>query len=475
MKRLPLYHDFVGRRCLVVGGGRVAARRAARVAGAGGVVDVVAIDAGEELQTRAKAAGGAVRLRAYQTADLDAQAYQLVVAATDDRAVNRGVAADAKRRNIPVNVADDARLCDVVFPLVIDRDPIRISVASGAASPALTRMLGARIQSLVPSGYGALARLVSRFRKAAKAKIPDTEARIAFWEDALQGVVAECVFSGDFAQAERLLAQALESAPASPDAAANKTGEVYLIGAGPGDPDLLTLRAHRLLQQADVVLYDRLVAAEILRMLPADAELIYVGKRRASHPRPQPGINRMLSDYARAGKRVARLKGGDPFIFGRGGEEIAHLAAEEIPFQVIPGITAANGCACYAGIPLTHRDHAQSVRFVTGQLKGGGVDLDWESLSAPGQTLVFYMSLNALPVICERLLAFGLAPRLPVALVENGATMRQKVYVSTLGDMRAELTRIRPRAPALFIAGEVVSLRRKLDWFGGRKQMTESG
>lgn len=514
MKYLPLHHDFVGRRCLVVGGGRVAARRAARVIDAGGRVDVVAVAAGDELKRQVEAAGGTVQLRAFAPGDLDGAAaasapspspgaspspdpstasapsnplnsstaadpspastpspasppsqYQLVIAATDDRAVNRRVAAECKRRGLPVNVVDDARLCDVVFPLTIDRDPITISVASGAASPTLARLLGARIQSLLPSGYGELARLVSRFRKQAQARIPDTAARIKFWEDILQGVVAESVFSGQFDEAERLLTQALES-PAHATGAAGKIGEVYLIGAGPGDPDLLTLRAFRLLQSADVVLYDRLVAPEILRMLRADTESIYVGKQRAAHALPQPGINRMLSDYARAGKRVARLKGGDPFIFGRGGEEIEHLAEQGIPFQVIPGITAASGCASYAGIPLTHREHAQSVRFVTGQLQDGSVNLDWESLVAPGQTLVFYMSLNGLPLICEKLLAFGLSPSLPVALIEKGTTLRQKVYVSTLGEMRAELTRAAPRAPTLFIAGKVVSLRRKLNWFG---------
>lgn len=463
MKHLPLHHDFAGRRCLIVGGGRVAARRAARVIDAGGIVDVVAIAAGDELQSRAQAAGGAVRLRAFAPADLEASPqYALVIAATDERAVNRAVAAEAKRRGIPVNVADDAKLCDVVFPLAIDRGPITITVASGAASPTLTRLLGERIQSLVPAGYGELARLVGKFRKPAQEAIPDTAARIQFWEDILQGVVAECVFSGQVAQAENHLAQKLAAAAAPARA---KVGEVYLIGAGPGDPDLLTLRAYRLLQRADVVFYDRLVAPEILRMLRAETEQIHVGKRRAQHPTPQPNINRMLSDAARAGRRVARLKGGDPFIFGRGGEEIEHLAEQGIPFQVIPGITAANGCASYAGIPLTHRDHAQSVRFVTGQLRGGGVDLDWASLVAPGQTLVFYMSLNGLPVICEKLLAFGLAATMPVALVEKGTTLKQKVHVSTLGEMRAALARIDARAPTLFIVGTVVALRRKLNWF----------
>lgn len=470
MKYLPLHHRFAGRRCLIIGGGGVAAKRARRVLDSGGRVDVIARELGIEMKAlgaRMAAAGGEVAVRPFARGDV-AEHYALVVAATDDHALNREIADDARRRAIPVNVATDAALCDVVFPLTIDRAPLTITVASGAASPTLTRLLGNRIDSLVPRGYGELAQLVGRFRKRAQAKIPDTAARIRFWENILQGVVAESVFSGNADEAEALLTQALERAVSS-SSSPPALGEVYLIGAGPGDPDLLTLRAFRLLQQADVVLYDRLVAPQILEQLAANGEreLVYVGKRRAEHAVAQPGINRMLSDYARRGKRVARLKGGDPFIFGRGGEEIEHLASEQIPFQVIPGITAANGCASYAGIPLTHRAHAQSVRFVTGQLRDGGVDLDWQSLVAPGQTLVFYMSLNGLPLICENLLAHGLAADLPVALIEKGTTLRQKVYVSTLGEMRGVLAANDIRAPTIFIAGTVVSLRRSLKWFGG--------
>ncbi len=460
MKYLPLHHNFTGRCCLVIGGGAVAGKRARRVMEAGGRVDLIAIDAGDELKDRVLAGGGAVALRAFAPGDVGG-GYALVVAATDDHAVNRRVAAEARRKGVAVNVANDASLCDVVFPLTIDRDPVTITVASGAASPTLTRLLGNRINSLVPGGYGELARLVGRFRRRAQEKIPDTGRRIRFWENILQGVVAESVFSGKTAEAENLLAQALESPQAVQEA-----GEVYLIGAGPGDPDLLTLRAFRLLQQADVVLYDRLVAPQILEGLNADTERVYVGKQRAGHSVAQRDINQMLIDYARRGRRVARLKGGDPFIFGRGGEEIARLAGAGIPFQVIPGITAASGCACYAGIPLTHRDHAQSVRFVTGQLRDGSVNLDWKSLVAPGQTLVFYMSLVGLPIICENLLKFGLDAKLPVALIEKGTTLQQKVYVSTLGEMQSVLERNEVHAPTIFIAGSVVSLRRDLDWFG---------
>ena len=462
MKYLPLHHNFAGRHCLVIGGGGVAAKRARRIIDAGGRVDLISIGADDNLKDLVAAGGGKIALRPYATGDVGGQ-YALVVAATDDREVNRRVAADARRAGVLVNVATDAALCDVVFPLTIDRDPLTITVASGAASPTLTRLLGNRINSLVPGGYGELARLVGRFRKQAQAKIPDTAARIRFWENILQGVVAESVFSGKMAEASKLLEQALESA----DGQSDTGGEVYLIGAGPGDPDLLTLRAFRLLQQADVVLYDRLVAPEILARLDADTEQVYVGKQRAGHSMPQHNINRMLIDYARRGKRVARLKGGDPFIFGRGGEEIAQLANEGIPFQVIPGITAASGCASYAGIPLTHRDHAQSVRFVTGQLRDGSVNLDWKSLVAPGQTVVFYMSLNGLPIICKNLLEFGLEAHLPVALIEKGTTLEQKVYVSTLGEMQGVLERNDIHAPTIFIVGSVVSLHHTLGWFGG--------
>lgn len=461
MKYLPLHHNFTGRRCLVVGGGSVAAKRAQRVIDAGGRVDVIALAIADETKNLVAAGGGEVAVRPFQAGDIDGR-YALVVAATDDHEVNRRIAAEAGRCGIAVNVATDVSLCDVVFPLVIDRDPLTITVASGAASPTLTRLLGNRIDSLVPDGYGELARLVGRFRKRAQDRIPDTAARIRFWENILQGVVAESVFSGKAREASNLLAQALES----PQAVA-QTGEVYLIGAGPGDPDLLTLRAFRLLQQADVVLYDRLVAPQILERLDADTELVYVGKQRAEHCVPQPNINRMLIDYARSGKRVARLKGGDPFIFGRGGEEIEQLADCKIPFQVIPGITAASGCACYAGIPLTHRDHAQSVRFVTGQLQDGSVNLDWKSLVAPGQTLVFYMSLQGLPLICQNLIAAGMSHAMPVALIEKGTTLQQKVYVSTLGGMREALNRKAIHAPTIFIAGQVVALHKQLQWFGG--------
>ena len=489
MKRLVLHHNFENKRCLIVGGGAVAERRARRLIDAGGKIDIVAKQIGDDLRALIEQHHGAIHLRAYRDEDLTAHHYALVVAATDQRAVNRAIKAHANRCGVAVNVADDSAHSDIIFPLMIEREPIAISVACGATSPTLTRLLGRRIDSLLPHDYGALARLFGEHRQRAREMIPERAARLRFWEDILHGAVGESVLSGQAQRAAQLLEEAFvaqRDGDGNGDSANknksnntskshnknenenknkphHRTGEVYLIGAGPGDPDLLTLRAHRLLMQSDVVLYDRLVAPEILTRI-RDAELVYVGKRRASHAVAQRDINEMLIAHAQRGRRVARLKGGDPFIFGRGGEEIEQLAAANIAFQIIPGVTAANGCACYAGIPLTHRDYAQSVRFVTGQLRDGAVELDWASLVAPGQTLVFYMSLLGLPLICEHLRAAGLDADTPAALIEKGTMLQQKVHLGTITTLRT-LDRAAIRAPTLLIVGAVVELHDKLRWF----------
>ena len=460
MKQLPLLHNFNNKRCLMVGGGKTVARRAKALISAGGSVDVIAVKIRQGLAEWVIEQGGTVSLRAYQVGDITAD-YDLVVAATDKQQVNEKVAKEARKHRCLVNVVDNAGLCDVAFPSVIDRHPLMITVSSGSASPVLSRLLSRRINALIPSGYGRLADLVGKFRKQVRRKIPDTTKRIEFWENILQGVVAEKVFSGNMAGAEQLLNNFLNTPHRMGD-----TGEVYLIGAGPGDPDLLTLRAFRLLQQAEVVLYDRLVSPQILNRLDENTELIYVGKRRADHSLPQADINQLLIDLANKGKRVARLKGGDPFIFGRGGEEIEQLAEHQIPFQVIPGITAANGCSCYAGIPLTHRDHAQSVRFVTGQLQDGTVNLNWAQLVGVQQTLVFYMGLNGLVIICENLIRHGQAGTTPFALIEKGTTLDQRIHLGTLETIGTLLDQTKINSPSLFIVGSVVSLHDKLSWFG---------
>ncbi|WP_394558171.1 siroheme synthase CysG [Aquipseudomonas alcaligenes] len=455
MDFLPLFHKLQGRTVLVVGGGEVALRKARLLSDAGGRLRVVAPEVRGELRELAGEEG--VFLRGYESADL--QGVALVIAATDDEPLNARISAEAQALGIPVNVVDAPTLCSVIFPAIVDRSPLIVAVTSGGDAPVLARLIRAKIETWIPATYGQLAGLAKKFRERVKQLFPDVQQRRVFWEDVFQGQIAESVFAGKLAEADRLLEEKVAGA------APRALGEVYLVGAGPGDPDLLTFRALRLMQQADVVLYDRLVAPAIIELCRRDAERVYVGKRRSEHAVPQDEINQLLVDLAKQGKRVLRLKGGDPFIFGRGGEEIEQLAAEGIQFQVVPGITAASGCAAYAGIPLTHRDHAQSVRFVTGHLKDGSTDLPWTDLVAPGQTLVFYMGLVGLPSICQELIAHGRSADTPAALVQQGTTQNQRVFTGTLANLPQLVAEHEVHAPTLVIVGEVVTLREKLAWF----------
>lgn len=457
MDFLPLFHKLQDRPVLVVGGGEVALRKARLLAEAGARLRVVAPEVEDELRVLA---GTGVQLRGYQTGDL--QGVVLVIAATDDESLNARISAEAQALCIPVNVVDAPKLCSVIFPAIVDRSPLIVAVTSGGDAPVLARLIRARIETWIPATYGQLASLAKQFRAQVKTLLPNVQQRRVFWEDVFQGSIAERVFAGQPAAAERLLAEKIAGG------AQPVQGEVYLVGAGPGDPDLLTFRALRLMQQADVVLYDRLVAPAIIDMCRRDAERIYVGKQRSEHALPQEQINQRLVTLAQQGKRVLRLKGGDPFIFGRGGEEIEELAAHGIPFQVVPGITAASGCAAYAGIPLTHRDHAQSVRFVTGHLKDGSSDLPWSDLTAPGQTLVFYMGLVGLPLICQQLIAHGRSAETPAALIQQGTTQHQRVFTGTLASLPQRVAEHEVHAPTLVIVGEVVTLRDKLAWFEGQ-------
>lgn len=459
MDYLPLFHKLQGGRVLVVGGGEIALRKARLLADAGGVLRVVAPDVDGQLAALAREGSGEVLVRGYQAADL--VGCRLVIAATDDPGLNAQVSADAQALSVPVNVVDAPALCTVIFPAIVDRSPLVIAVSSGGDAPVLARLIRAKLEAWIPSAYGELAGLAARFRHKVKSLYPDVNQRRGFWETVFQGPIAERQLAGQGAEAERLLQAMVDGAPGQ------QGGEVYLVGAGPGDPDLLTFRALRLMQQADVVLYDRLVAPAIIDMCRRDAERIYVGKRRADHSVPQDQINRLLVDLARQGKRVLRLKGGDPFIFGRGGEEIEELAEHGIPFQVVPGITAASGCSAYGGIPLTHRDYAQSVRFVTGHLKDGTSNLPWNDLVAPAQTLVFYMGLVGLPTICAELIRHGRAASTPAALVQQGTTRNQRVFTGTLADLPDLVAQHEVHAPTLVIVGEVVQLRDKLAWFEG--------
>jgi uroporphyrin-III C-methyltransferase/precorrin-2 dehydrogenase/sirohydrochlorin ferrochelatase len=459
MEFLPLFHNLRGSRVLVVGGGEIALRKSRLIADAGAVLRVVAPEIEAQLSELVVQSGGEMILRGYSECDLDG--CVLIIAATDDQPLNAQVSRDARLRCVPVNVVDAPALCTVIFPAIVDRSPLVIAVSSGGDAPVLARLIRAKLETWIPSSYGQLAGLAARFRNQVKGLFPNVQQRRAFWEDVFQGAIADRQLAGQGAEAERMLIAKIAGEPPS------ETGEVYLVGAGPGDPDLLTFRALRLMQQADVVLYDRLVAPTILDLCRRDAERVYVGKRRAEHAVPQEQINQQLVALAKQGKRVVRLKGGDPFIFGRGGEEIEELAAHGIPFQVVPGITAASGCAAYAGIPLTHRDHAQSVRFITGHLKNGTTDLPWSDLVAPAQTLVFYMGLIGLPVICEQLIRHGRSADTPAALVEQGTTVNQRVFTGTLANLPQLVAEHDVHAPTLVIIGEVVKLREKLAWFEG--------
>lgn len=459
MDFLPLFHNLKGRTVLVVGGGEIALRKARLLSEAGAVLRVVAPEVEPQLCELTEQSGGQTLTRRYVASDLSG--CVLVIAATDDEPLNAQVSEDAKALGMPVNVVDSPQLCTVIFPAIVDRSPLMIAVSSGGDAPVLARLVRARIETWIPSVYGELAGLAKKFRSQVKSRFADVQQRRVFWEEVFQGNVAERALAGQQQEAERLLLEKLANAEPK------SLGEVYLVGAGPGDPDLLTFRALRLMQQADVVLYDRLVAPAIIDLCRRDADRIYVGKQRAAHAVPQDQINQLLVTLAKEGKRVLRLKGGDPFIFGRGGEEIEELAAHGVPFQVVPGITAASGCAAYAGIPLTHRDHAQSVRFVTGHLKDGSCDLAWSELVAPSQTLVFYMGLVGLPVICQQLIAHGRSADTPAALVQQGTTVNQRVFTGTLANLAELVASEQVQAPTLVIIGEVVQLREKLAWFEG--------
>lgn len=462
MEYLPLFHKLQGRVVLLVGGGTMALRKARVVLDAGAVLHVVAPAISAELQALVVAQKGQCWLREYTASDM--QGCHLVLATTDQPALNSALATQAQAQGVPVYALGLPQLSSIIFPAIVDRSPLIVAVSSAGQAPVLARLVRAKIESLLPASYGRLAGLAARFRDQVKARLPKVQPRRVFWETVFQGPIAEHVFAGREQQAAALLAEKIQGA------ARSAVGEVYLVGAGPGDPDLLTFKALRLMQQADVVLYDRLVAPAILDLCRRDADRLYVGKQASEHSVPQEQINQKLVELAQQGKRVVRLKGGDPFIFGRGGEEIEGLAAQQIPFQVVPGITAASGCSAYAGIPLTHRDYAQSVRFLTGHRSAGVLDVPWSELLSPRQTLVFYMGLGCLSEICEQLMAHGRAPNTAIALIEQGTTAQQRVFTGSLQDIQQQVQSFAVQSPSLIIVGEVVALREKLKWFAGAQQ-----
>ncbi len=454
MDYLPIFVSVKNKLCLVVGGGEVAKRKAGVLLGAGARVRIVAPEIEPSLADLPHVEAIVARFEAQHL-----EGVTLVIAATNNRAVNLQVSELAQARNIQVNVVDDPGLCSFIMPAILDRSPLMVAFSSGGASPVLTRMMRGKLESIIPQSYSRLAAFAERFRELAKRRITNPAKRRIFWENALEGVVAEKVLAGDEDSAEAMLQQMLENEDNI------RRGEVYLVGAGPGDPDLLTFRALRLMQKADVVVYDNLVSKPIVEMARREAQRIFVGKKRADHTMRQEEINELLVRLAKEGKRVLRLKGGDPFIFGRGGEEIETLAEHGILFQVVPGITAASGVSAYAGIPLTHRDHAQSCIFVTGHLKDGSMNLDWDALARPKQTVVVYMGLHGLEILCAELINHGLPDTTPIAIVQQGTTQNQRVITGTLATLPGIAQIEKPQAPTLIIVGGVVTLRKKLAWF----------
>jgi uroporphyrin-III C-methyltransferase / precorrin-2 dehydrogenase / sirohydrochlorin ferrochelatase len=455
MDYLPIFLRVSDQPVLVVGGGEVALRKAEWFVKAGARVTVVAPQLHADLA--AHVAAGEITHVASEFAATQLAGKMAAVAATADRTVNAAVSQAARERGIAINVVDDPELSTFIFPAIIDRSPLIVAVSSAGHAPVLARRVREQIEALLPGRLGALARFMGAHRASVQRALGRL-ARRAFWERIVSGPVATRVLEGDEAAAEAALHGEIRTSQltSAPDSGHSALGEVYLIGAGPGDPDLLTLRALQLLQQADVILYDRLVSDAVLQRARRDAQRIFVGKD-AGEGALQERINEQLVSLARAGKRVARLKGGDPFIFGRGGEEIEVLHAHGIPFTVVPGITAALGAAAAARLPLTHRRLAQSVTFVTGHASDGALP-DWRFFANPGHTVVFYMGVAQLSGIVARLRAAGALAEHPVAVIERATLAGQRVLRGTLADICALAGAQQVQPPALLVVGAVAAL-----------------
>lgn len=458
MRYFPAFLDLHGAPALVVGGGEVAARKLDLLHQAGARITVVAPDVTARISALVQEQELRWFPRPFDSADVEGM--NIVIGATGDREVNAAVARAAREAGIPVNVVDDAALSSFIVPAIVDRSPLVVAISSGGVAPMLATRVRALIENLLDESWGRLALFAERWRARIRSGFGDLSARRRFYDWLLAGPVAALLRAGRDGAADRLLAERLAAGSSEP------SGFVTLVGAGPGDPELLTLRALNALQTADVILVDRLVSPQVLARARRDAEIIDVGKTQGGHGARQERINRRLVAEARRGRRVVRLKGGDPFVFGRGGEELEYLQRHGIAFEVVPGITAALACAAYAGIPLTHRDHAQGLQFVTAHCRESLDGIDWAGLARPGQTLAFYMGVAELDAIRDRLTAVGLSPATPVALVENGTRERQRVVVTELTDLPAAAQRHSVGSPSMLFVGDVAALATKLHWFG---------
>jgi uroporphyrin-III C-methyltransferase/precorrin-2 dehydrogenase/sirohydrochlorin ferrochelatase len=462
MRYFPLFVDSQELDCLVVGAGEVAARKIELLLKSDAKITVVAPWMCEFVQSLSVNSQITLCHREFESTDINNK--NIVFVATDNSQLNQSISQQAKAQGILVNVVDNTPLCTFITPSIVDRSPVVIAMSSGGVAPVLLRYLRQKLESTIPPQIKVLGEFAERFRDRVKNAINNVTGRRYFWEEVFDGDIAENLLMGNDKLAETMFEKKLES-----NGSGKASGEVYLVGAGPGDPDLITFRALRLMQKADVVVYDRLVSPEILELVRRDAEKVYVGKAQSNHTLPQQDINQLLVTKAQEGNRVVRLKGGDPFIFGRGGEEIDTLLKHNVGFQVVPGITAASGASSYAGIPLTHRDHAQSVIFATGHLKDDSVDLNWNALSQPNQTAVFYMGLTGLNIICEQLVAHGMRDDTPIALVQSATTHQQKVVTGTLKTIEPLAKEANIKPPALIIVGTVVNMHKQMCWFQPRR------
>lgn len=484
MKYLPVFTQIRGQHVLVVGGGDIALRKVRLLMDAGAMISIVSPDfdaellalAGEKTGEQAQSQQITLVNREFVKSDIthSKQPPILVIAATDDEQVNEQVADIAKGENILINAVDAPAISTFIFPAIVDRSPIVVAISSGGDAPVLVRRLREKLESLLPQHLGPLGKMMGKFRAQVKTKLTSLNQRRGFWEDVLSSKIVSLVGQKRQDEAQQMLENTLDAHADNAQRHGNK-GEVYIVGGGPGDPDLLTIKALQLMQQADVVVYDGLISPAVLNLVRRDADRICVSKSAGNHSVPQDQINDIIIEHAKAGRKVCRLKGGDPFIFGRGGEEVEQLVAAGIDYQIVPGITAAAGCSAYAGIPLTHRDYAQGVQFVTGHCRKDGAELDWQSLAKPNQTLVVYMGLINSGDIVAKLMANGRQGSTPVALIERGTCPTQRVVTGTLSELQQLIKTNNVKSPALIVVGEVVALQQKLQWFASeamRRQTT---
>lgn len=472
MDYLPVFLDIRDRRVLIDGGGTIAARRVERALDAGAQVRAFDPEPGQELLGLSGQTGLTIHNRVPQQSDVTGCA--VVYGASEDRIRDEQLYDWSREANVLCNIADWTEKCDFITPSIVDRSPIVVAISTGGAAPVIARILRARIESIVPSAFGQLASFTGTFRDRIASAISSGRDRRRFWERMIDGPAGDLFLAGNTERADKQISDDLEQYSAGNH---QTSGEVYLVGAGPGDPDLLTFRALHLMQRCDVVLYDRLVGDDIMALVRRDAERIYVGKLPQDHTMQQEEISDLMVRLAKDGNRVLRLKGGDPFIFGRGGEEIEKLAENNIGFQIVPGITAAAGCGSYAGIPLTHRDHAQACTFITAHGKDGALALDWKSLIQPGQTLAVYMGLSNLHTLVSESANLGVDMTTPVAVIENGTRPNQVVVTAPLSEIAKRVTEADLKSPAMIIIGSVVTLRDRLSWtgnFDGGKAMALS-